>query len=188
MSDPSAVNDSWPLEKIAQLTALVEAGHGSPTIARIMGISRNSVCGKVHRLDLVFKGVAAHKVIRERKPRKPHRAGAVTLSDMPRWCGQCGGILGPEQQRFCSIGCNLIHLAANRPITRQPSKPRAPKPPPPQHVHFGPVHECCFPLNDGRPWKFCSAETEPGRPYCAEHWQVTHIPKRVADTEEAFAA
>lgn len=35
----------------------------------------------------------------------------------------------------------------------------------------GRVSECAWPLNDGRPWRFCCQPTIPGRPYCDAHHQ-----------------
>lgn len=54
---------------------------------------------------------------------------------------------------------------------KQP-RPRAPivapirLPPPPPPV---PVFVCQWPLNDGRPWRFCQEQAVFGRPYCAAH-------------------
>lgn len=66
---------------------------------------------------------------------------------------------------------------------------RQPLPPPPRidatpRVH-PPAKDCQWPLNDGRPWLFCYAESVAGVSYCAEHKRRAFAPLAEAQPEDA---
>jgi GcrA cell cycle regulator len=50
---PRQVEPTWTSERIAQLTALWEEGVTTAEIGRRIGVSKNAVIGKVHRIGLV---------------------------------------------------------------------------------------------------------------------------------------
>lgn len=54
----------------------------------------------------------------------------------------------------------------------------APPPPPPVRVRT--PEPCCFPLRhaNGRRFIYCDAPGLIGKPYCQEHWTLTHIPPK----------
>lgn len=172
------VNIDWDEGAVQCLRSLWGDGLSSAAIGRQMGRSKNSIVGKAHRLDLPAR---PDPIIRDgiAKPRihRAHRVGAVTLPLFDRWCAQCSGILGAEQQRFCSNNCHLAYHTARRPAPKPPII-RAPKPEPQPVVWLGRVTECCFVVSEGRLHRFCCEPTEPGRPYCAAHWTATHVPLR----------
>lgn len=63
---------------------------------------------------------------------------------------------------------------------RRPPRPaRAPKltlvkPVPVPPIVLPRISECCFPLNDRRPWRLCCEPASPDRPYCARHCAVAY--------------
>lgn len=176
----------WPQEDIVKLRALWDLELSTAEIGRRMGRTKCSIVGKAHRLDLEARPDPIKRDGPRSRIHRIHRAGAITLPSFERWCAQCGGILGAEQARFCAISCDLLYLAAHRPSAR---KPKAPLPLPPivAPVPAGLRGKCCFPIGEPRAknFRFCGDPTEPGKPYCGEHWRITHVPKRA---EEQVAA
>lgn len=55
-----------------------------------------------------------------------------------------------------------------------------PPPPPPAPVRVRVPEPCCFPLRhaNGRRFVYCDAPSLVGKPYCQEHWTLTHIPPK----------
>jgi GcrA cell cycle regulator len=180
----AGINIEWDEGAIQCLRSLWADGLSSAAIGRRMGRSKNSIVGKAHRLDLPGRPdpIARDGIVKPRIHRT-HRAGAVTLPLFDRWCAQCGGLLGIEQARFCTVTCDLLFIAANRPITRQPRAPKTERKIIEPAPAVGATGECCFPLNDGRPWRFCCEPTEPGKPYCTKHWKATHVAQRMVEPE-----
>jgi GcrA cell cycle regulator len=175
----NGVNVEWSDAAMAFLRSLWDEGHSTAEIGRRMGRTKSGIIGKAHRLDLPGRPspirAAGSGARPGQHPVRSRRAGPITLPALPRWCTHCFRILTAEQTRFCSSDC--YRLAA---VPRRTPKPPAPRAPRPESTpaSVGHVTECCFPLNDGRPWRFCCEPTEPGKPYCAKHWAATHIPLR----------
>lgn len=178
----------WSADDDEKLRALWDEGLSTAQIGLRMNRSKNSVIGRAGRLDLparpspiLPRGSGAQP--RNRAP----RAGRVTLT-LFRWCVQCHGALGPDQDKFCTTNCETIHgLAA---LARK--TPEAPRPVPvvEEPVTFKPLpsRPCCFPMNDGRhngkrEWLFCNEPSAPGKPYCSEHCRIAY--QRRADAQEA---
>ncbi len=70
----------WNTDQIAQLQALWAAGHSTAEIGRRMGISKNAVVGKAHRLRLP----ARPSPIRKADPAAPQRAARPMSAPLPR--------------------------------------------------------------------------------------------------------
>lgn len=153
---------SWDDNKVALLKKLYHDGLSCSLIAaRIGGISRNSVIGKIHRLDLPLRGHDANRAHRTpRKPtvRKPARPGRAF-----GWLGQ-------------------------RPAKPSSTLPVEPLPHPHEtdiprvsFVDLGDA-QCKFICTDepkGPTEKqFCGQPRHPGLPYCADHARRCYGPPR----------
>lgn len=64
---PSHRDDLWPQERTARLRALVAQGYSARQIGVELGVTRNAVIGKAHRMGLEY---TARKPARVTKPRK----------------------------------------------------------------------------------------------------------------------
>ncbi len=81
----------WNTELIAQLQALWAAGHSTAEIGRRMGISKNAVVGKAHRLELpprpspIRKSdpAAPPRTPRAPPPPPPARAASPAIRPLP---------------------------------------------------------------------------------------------------------
>jgi GcrA cell cycle regulator len=165
----------WTDETIARIRELWAEGHSTAEIGRRMGVSKNAIVGKAHRLNL------------EARP-SPIRREGDALSPRPA-----------TARRF--VGPTLPPLAAGLPPAETPQaapvadpvappaeapRPVAVRPLPPLHTPR--THTCCWPLGDpGTPsFRFCDAAATPGKPYCGEHAAMAYV--RVRDKREDAAA
>src|SRR5215472_10744294 len=77
----------WSDDRIRQLRRLWSEGHSTAEIGRRMGISKNAVVGKAHRLDLPARPSPIRTGGSPRAPRAPRRQPVPTLADtMPLSC------------------------------------------------------------------------------------------------------
>jgi GcrA cell cycle regulator len=177
----------WADEIITRLRELWDEGHSTAEIGRRLGVSKNAVVGKAHRLDLP----ARPSPIRREGERPPHRSGP------PR------RFAGPTLPPLSSAAVASTSLSspahAPRPADAAPLPPRppvviAPRPPPapravlaPPPRSYGRVITCCWPIGEPgtRSFRFCDAESVPGKPYCAEHAQLAYV--KVRDRREDAA-
>jgi GcrA cell cycle regulator len=161
----------WNEDTIARLRALWAEGHSTAEIGRRLGISKNAVVGKAHRLTL--------------PPRpSPSRRGATAPAPTPL-------------RRM--TGSSLPPLPAARPAEapavprRRPMPPAAPslavvRPAPvAAPARASRLTACCWPI--GEPgtssFRFCDDGALPGKPYCAAHAQLAYV--KVRDRREEAA-
>ncbi len=126
----------WTDETIARLRGLWTEGHSTAEIGRRLGVSKNAVVGKAHRLDLEARPSPIRPSSGGPRPRPPARRGA-----------------GPTLPPLASTGSPFaasVRLAA-RPV----AAPRPPVPAPAPRLQavvprYGRVITCCWPLGRAR--------------------------------------
>ncbi len=167
----------WNDETIERLRALWAEGLSTAEIGRRMGISKNAVVGKAHRLNLQARP----------SPIRRDGAGAAARPAAPR------RVTGPT----------LPPLAA-QPVPPLVELPRAPLPqkaPPresapaeraapqlrPLSPRIGRMAVCCWPIGEPgtKTFRFCDANAASGKPYCTEHAQIAYV--KVRDRREDAA-
>jgi GcrA cell cycle regulator len=166
----------WTEEFIVRLRALWAEGHSTAEIGRRLGVSKNAVVGKAHRLDLPPRpspirrdGPGASR------PRPPRRISGPTLPPLTCTCAALPAAEGPA----------LMHPnpAAARPaLVNVVARPQAVLPRP-----YARVVACCWPIGEpgSRSFRFCDADSVPGKPYCPEHAAVAYV--RVKDRRDDAA-
>lgn len=174
----------WSGEAIERLKALWAEGHSTAEIGRRMGISKNAVVGKAHRLNLPARpspirregsGGTGQDAPRSAAPRPPRPARpAATVSQPP-----AAAAMPPATAGTASAAATTSRVAPGAPAPRVAAS-MAPvgtvvRPFP----RLG-VRSCCWPMGEpGTPeFRFCSAEAIPGKPYCAEHAAVAYVKAR----------
>ena len=164
----------WNDETIGRLRGLWAEGHSTAEIGRRLGVSKNAVVGKAHRLGLSSRPspIRREGVVRTRAV-TPRRITGPTLPPLP-----------------ASAPTDLPALA--RPAAAAESfSPSIGAPPALPRVvaapRVGRLQPCCWPLGEPgtRAFRFCDAESLAGKPYCAEHAQVAYV--RVRDRREEAA-
>ena len=163
----------WNEDTISRLRALWNEGLSTAEIGRRLGITKNAVVGKAHRLALPARPSPIRREADRTAPRRP----------TPRR----------------TLGQTLPSLTAPTPpvaeAPRAPEVPRTPAPSPapvlravpPVARPAGRVPACCWPIGEpGTPsFHFCGDAAVPGKPYCAEHVAIAYV--RVRDRREDAA-
>lgn len=142
----------WTDDRIRKLRQLWSEGHSTAEIGRRMGVSKNAVVGKAHRLDLPGRPSPVRTGGSPRPPRAPRRQPVPRLADtMPLPCLRDADIPVPVER------------------IAPPVEPAIAPP------HIG-SHSCCWPIGEpGTPaFRFCDAAALVGRPYCNEHARLAY--------------
>ena len=161
----------WNEESINKLRALWTEGHSTAEIGRRMGVSKNAVVGKAHRLNLASRPSPIRRD-GEKTPRRrqPRRAGGSTLPalsvasapmpvlEVPRLLER------PPVERVIPV---LRAVPAPRPGAR--------------------VTPCCWPIGEPgtRTFRFCDVDAIAGKPYCEDHSALAYV--KVRDRREDAA-
>lgn len=181
----SFVSPEWSIEKMLHLVPLWNEGHSTVQIGVRIGVSKNAVVGKIHRLQDAGIVTGRASPIRGREgldaiaaARREHDARSKAENDARRAADDAAlkafretqGALAPppKPKRHTPI-------ALNRPLA--PARPRAAERPPaaerpaPAPARYGRISDCCWPLGTPgtRTFRFCDRPTDPGRPYCHTH-------------------
>ena len=155
----------WNDETINRLGALWEEGHSTAEIGRRMGITKNAVVGKAHRMNL--------------KPRpSPIRWTAKPAASE--------ALPAAAQKSAPSLARSLAHSSA-KPPARPPAPARSSFQPFASPRLDSRSSPCCWPI--GEPgtasFRFCDADAAVGKPYCLEHAQLAYV--KVRDRREDAA-
>ena len=160
----------WNDTIIAELRALWSAGLSTAEIGRRLGISKNAVVGKAHRLDLSPRPSPIRR--QERDPNAPPPAPRVV-----------GPTLAPLPSRPAPAPMAIPRAAipAAKPPVPAPRRLAAVISP------VNRVSACCWPIGEpGKPsFHFCDAIAVQGKPYCHEHAQLAYV--KIRDRREDAA-
>ena len=158
----------WTNDTIRKLRQLWSEGHSTAEIGRRMGITKNAVVGKAHRLDLPARPLPIRT---GSAPRPPRRQPVPRLADtVPLSCLVDANIQVPVK-RIAPTGA---------PVRRRTIAPR----------RVG-SHPCCWPIGEpGTPaFRFCDDPAPLDVPYCDEHARLAYKPRRRRDaTDEMLLA
>ena len=170
----------WTEETIERLRALWAEGLSTAEIGRRMGISKNAVVGKAHRLNLP----ARPSPIRRDGPGSPARAPAprrITGSTLPPLAAAAEPVVEV-------VAAPVMAPVAPRPVVREPVV--VAKAPPLRAIsqpRVGRSSACCWPIGEPgtKSFRFCDAAAAAGKPYCVEHAQIAYV--KVRDRREDAA-
>jgi GcrA cell cycle regulator len=157
----------WSEAVITDLRNLWSEGLSTAEIGRRLGISKNAVVGKAHRLAL------------DPRPSPIRRSAAPAVVQPPRAVGSTLPVLPTRQ------------LRPARPAAVSPAPRPATTPSPRLAVAVNPTFTrtvaCCWPI--GEPgttsFRFCSDSAIHGKPYCQQHAQLAYV--KVRDRREDAA-
>lgn len=162
----------WTAEAIERLRALWAEGHSTAEIGRRMGVSKNAVVGKAHRLNLPAR---PSPIRREAVAERPAQAAPAPRQPRPA---------SPAPRS--TLQPTLVSAPAPSPVVRPVAvaapAPMAPAPSPVVRAfpRLGSARSCCWPIGEpGQPdFRFCTAEAAPGKPYCGQHAAVAYVKAR----------
>ncbi len=152
---------TWTEERVAELMRLWEAGRSASEIGRLLGVSKNSVVGKAHRMKLkarpspIKRGGAS-------QARRPAVAAVAKPAAQPQ----------PAPKRV-----------EQRPIAAAPVQ----RPAKTVARANGKGPNCLWPIGDpgDQDFHFCGEPAVPGKPYCDEHCARAYIVRNRSDSEAA---
>ncbi|RAI60851.1 GcrA family cell cycle regulator [Roseicella frigidaeris] len=154
----------WTAEAIDQLRSLWAEGHSTAEIGRRMGISKNAVVGKAHRLNLPARPSPIRREAEGSAAPRPAPVRRAAVPPPPREPAPLRRLAQPNAAPAAPAPAAVV-----RPFPRVAAR------------------SCCWPLGEpGTPeFRFCSAEAMTSKPYCAEHASVAYV--RVRDRREDAA-
>ncbi|HWL80257.1 MAG TPA: GcrA family cell cycle regulator [Roseomonas sp.] len=171
----------WTAEAIETLRALWAEGHSTAEIGRRMGISKNAVVGKAHRLNLP----ARPSPIRREEAGTAVPAAPVSAPEPVAAAPSPTPAPAPAAPAPRPSPAPALSTLppATQPVAARPLPPRRPAPPPTAVVRpfqRSGARSCCWPIGEpGTPeFRFCTAEAIPGKPYCPEHASVAYVKAR----------
>lgn len=163
----------WNDDTIARIRALWSEGHSTAEIGRRMGVSKNAVVGKAHRLNLPARPSPIRRGTGEKRASKRSPIRRVTGPTLPALTSvQRPAQAGP----LAPTGLTL--MPKPQVVLRSvPSQPRS----------SGRISSCCWPLGEpGTPgFYFCGDPTVPAKPYCDQHAALAYV--KVRDRREDAA-
>lgn len=157
----------WTEETAARLRALWDEKLSTAEIGRRMGMSKNAIIGKAHRLRLPPRA----------SPILGKGAGTPRKPAVPR-------VRGPSLPPLPAAVASSVPAPKPLPApTRPPAW--APEPRPQPATVFKPVanrNPCCWPFGDPgtRGYRTCDGPSMPGKPYCAEHASIAYVAPQTA--------
>jgi GcrA cell cycle regulator len=153
----------WTDDTVRKLRQLWFEGHSTAEIGRRMGVTKNAVVGKAHRLDL------------------PARPSPIRTSNSPR----------PTRQQPIPRLADTMPLASLRGENICPTFERiAPLDTPGPRVAVAPrrvgSHPCCWPIGEpGTPaFRFCDEPAPLDVLYCDEHARLAYKARRPRDATD----
>jgi GcrA cell cycle regulator len=191
----------WTEETISRLQELWQQGLSTAEIGRQLGITKNAVVGKAHRLSLPPRPspirkpapvrASAEPVVERVEPesaqlRPPEEtASAAPVAPVAE--------VAPSEDETIRESASVVSILARRAAETsadatpaedvpEPAPRSVPRPVlrsvPPEPRRRGP--SCCWPLGDpGTPgFHFCGAAPLSGKPYCAEHAAIAYVKLR----------
>ena len=163
----------WTDDVIGRLKAFWAEGLSTAEIGRRIGVSKNAVVGKAHRLCLP----ARPSPIRRGSPAEVAKRPAVKR------------VTGPTLPTMAAEASPTEPCLAAPPRLVPPPEPVA-APPVLRAVKRtggGRLVACCWPIGEPgtRTFRFCDGESLPGKPYCATHAALAYV--KVRDRREDAA-
>ena len=183
----------WNEDVIGRLRELWAEGHSTAEIGRRLGVSKNAIVGKAHRLELPARPSPIRRESGEPTAERraaPRRTEGPTLPPL----ASTGETPAPEPA--------IVPVAepVSEPVVAVVPLPVVPKAPPPRPVQvaqprlqpvaprpYGRIVTCCWPIGEPgtKTFRFCDDRSEPGKPYCEDHAKLAYV--KVRDRREDAA-
>lgn len=153
------IGPGWTDERIDALKVLAAQGYSASQIAaQLGGLTRNAICGKLHRL----------KIALTRPPKAPRERQ-----------GQGGHIARKIRAKSTASGQGLIRLGFTMPVICEEVIDLPPDTSP-DACTLVKLREnsCRYPMGDPgtEAFRFCGSDKFNGHPYCARHCRIVYQP------------
>jgi GcrA cell cycle regulator len=175
----------WDEQTIRDLKDLWAQGLSTAEIGRRLGVTKNAIVGKAHRLEL------------DARPSPIRREAVKPAIDRP---APLLRMAGPTLPPLASTGVQSVLASASnvQPLRSLPisaPRPVAVTPPPaPRQITPStsfhsrrPAPSCCWPIGEPgtKTFRFCDDTSLPGKPYCDDHAKLAYV--RIRDRKDDAA-
>ncbi len=172
---------SWTEERIQELARLWQAGMSASEIGKQLGVSKNAVVGKAHRLKLPSRPSPIKQSDKgtPQKPASPAEAATSTAASTPVRTA-------PAQQAPSEAARSRRKPAVQKSRNGTTTRVNGTSIRAQVEARGGGGTGCLWPIGDPNDpdFHFCGAAPAPGKPYCAEHAARAYITKSRNDREE----
>ncbi|MEI7709913.1 MAG: GcrA family cell cycle regulator [Rhodospirillales bacterium] len=193
----------WNEDVIGRLRELWAEGHSTAEIGRRLGVSKNAIVGKAHRLELPAR---PSPIKREGGEQSAERRAAPRRVEGPTLPPLASSGETPEPEQTIEPEISPVVAAVAPPVLAPvvavvpmplPALPKAPPPRPVQVAQprlqpvlsrpYGRIVTCCWPIGEPgtKTFRFCDDRSEPGKPYCEDHAKLAYV--KVRDRREDAA-
>jgi len=164
----------WNEESIARLRQFWQDGHSTAEIGRRMGITKNAVVGKAHRLMLAPRPSPIRRDLPEGYVSRRSAARRATGATLP----------APNLPPITGVAAAPV--AVREVAARQP-RPTVQLRAVPLPRAGARVTTCCWPIGDPGTanFRFCDDGAMAGKPYCVQHAALAYV--KVRDRREDAA-
>ena len=160
----------WTPAVIGKLRSLWDEGLSTAAIGVRMGISKNAVVGKAHRLNLPARpSPIRSRCDRPKRERVPRTAIRLTTYAPPRPSPQAPAPISRPVPKMAASSTRPPVLAPRERFSLAGEASRASRS----------GETCCWPIGEpGRPgFGFCGVPAVRGRPYCDDHCGTAYVAK-----------
>lgn len=155
----------WSDDVIARLRTLWAEGHSTAEIGRRLGVSKNAVVGKAHRLSLAARPSPIRRAAEGAVPKRAATKRVVGPT-LPSMTPPAPAAAVPPPSPAPAL------RAVSRPAVARTSSR---------------LVNCCWPIGEPgtKSFRFCDGDSLPGKPYCREHAALAYV--RIRDRREDAA-
>lgn len=172
---------SWTDERIQELTSLWQEGLSASEIGKRMGVSKNSIVGKAHRLNLPSRPSPI-----KQQGHEPGAESPDSGEEAPRRNARKANSKSNEKRTK-----KPAKNTANGSKTKTANESNQAVPVGAQSFRaqveaLGGRSGCLWPIGDPNDpeFHFCGASAAPGKPYCAEHAARAYITRNRGDRDD----
>lgn len=159
---------AWTDDMINDLKKMWKKGLTTNEIAKELGVSKNSIVGKVHRLNLISRPSPIKK--KDEKPKKTTSTCKKTIDKAPK----------QEPEAKSEVAVSKVQKT---PVTKTPVQTEVKSSEPKFHkntcIQLSDLdsHTCRWPIGDPKDdnFCFCGRHVKAGQTYCEEHSALAYV-------------
>jgi GcrA cell cycle regulator len=179
----------WDEETIRLLRDLWAQGHSTAEIGRRLGVSKNAIVGKAHRLDLDARPSPIRRdVVKPATERSTlyARMAGPTLPPLASANAPAVAAAPPPASVHPLRSAVMLTPRPPAPVLAAPAAPRPVMQTAPVQSRR-PAPSCCWPIGEPgtKTFRFCDDTSVAGKPYCVEHAKLAYV--KIRDRKEDAA-
>jgi GcrA cell cycle regulator len=183
----------WDEETIRTLKELWGQGHSTAEIGRRLGVSKNAIVGKAHRLELDGRPSPIRRDVPKPEPDRAMLFARPEGPTLPPLASAFAHVFAGSATNIQPLRSLLLPVAPARATPRPASAVPPPAPAPRAVMPSASFQQrrsapaCCWPIGEPgtKAFRFCDETSLAGKPYCDEHARLAYV--KVRDRKEDAA-